>query len=116
MGRVLALLLALSLRLAQHPHGAPATPRTSPERSFLSGMIAHHEGALERVRVALPGLKDPEFRTWAEAILEDQEGEIRAMRAFLQRFGGLDQGWPRRWPPWWPGSGGRGTGKGASWS
>ncbi len=91
MKKTLVLLLALSLGLAQHQHGAPATPQTSPERSFLSGMIAHHEGALEMVRVALPELKDPQVKAWAESILKEQEGEIRAMRALLARLGGLDQ-------------------------
>jgi len=90
MRKALALLLALSLGLAQHQHGAPATPQTSPERSFLSGMIAHHEGALEMVRVALPDLKDPEVRAWAESILKEDK-EIGAMRALLARLGGLDQ-------------------------
>jgi len=91
MRKALALLLALSLGLAQHQHGAPATPQTSPERSFLSGMIAHHEGALEMVRVALPDLKDPEVRAWAESILKEQDREIGVMRALLARLGGLDQ-------------------------
>jgi uncharacterized protein (DUF305 family) len=91
MRKALALLLALSLGLAQHQHGAPATPQTSPERSFLSGMIAHHEGALEMVRVALPDLKDPEVRAWAESILKEQDKEIGVMRALLARLGGLDQ-------------------------
>jgi predicted outer membrane protein len=91
MRKALALLLALSLGLAQHQHGAPATPQTSPERSFLSGMIAHHEGALEMVRMALPDLKDPEVRAWAESILKEQDKEIGVMRALLARLGGLDQ-------------------------
>ena len=91
MRKALALLLALSLGLAQHQHGAPATPQTSPERSFLSGMIAHHEGALEMVRVAMPDLKDPEVRALAESILNEQDKEIGVMRALLARLGGLDQ-------------------------
>jgi len=90
MRKALALLLALSLGLAQHQHGTP-TPQTSPERSFLSGMMAHHEGALEMVRVALPDLKDPEVRAWAESILKEQDKEIGVMRALLARLGGLDQ-------------------------
>jgi uncharacterized protein (DUF305 family) len=90
----IAFLLALALGLAQHQHGTP-TPQTSPERSFLSGMIAHHEGALEMVRVALPDLKDPEVRAWAESILKEQDKEIGVMRALLARLGGLDQAMAR---------------------
>lgn len=91
MKKSIAFLLALALGLAQHQHGAPATPQTSPERSFLSGMRAHHEGALEMVRVALPDLKDPEVRAWAESIMKEQDKEIGVMRALLARLGGLDQ-------------------------
>ncbi len=90
MARILAFILALGLALAQHQHGSPS--QSSPERAFLSGMIAHHEGALEMARLALPALKDPEVKAWAESILKEQEGEIRAMRALLPRFGGLDGG------------------------
>ena len=89
MKKSIAFLLALALGLARHQHGTP-TPQTSPERSFLSGMMAHHEGALEMVRVALPDLKDPEVRAWAESILKEDK-EIGAMRALLASLGGLDQ-------------------------
>ena len=42
--------------------------------------------------MVLPELQDPKVKAWAESILEEQEGEIRAMRALLTRLGGLDQG------------------------
>lgn len=44
------------------------------------------------MKVVLPELQDPKVKAWAESILEEQEGEIRAMRALLTRLGGLDQG------------------------
>jgi uncharacterized protein (DUF305 family) len=102
----IAFLLALALGLAQHQHGTP-TPQTSPERSFLSGMIAHHEGALEMARVALPDLKDPEVRAWAESILKEQDREIGAMGPSSPAWAAWTRRptrpWPGRWPPWWPG-------------
>ncbi|TBH20509.1 DUF305 domain-containing protein [Thermus thermamylovorans] len=82
------LFLAWTLALAQHAHPAP---RDAGERAFLSGMIAHHEGALEMARYVLQRGKDEEVRAWAEAILKDQEREIALMRSWLPSLGGLDQ-------------------------
>lgn len=87
--RLFTLLVALFLpALAQHVH----TPvGDAGERAFLSGMIAHHEGALEMARYALEKAKDREVRAWAEAILKEQEREIALMRSWLPSLGGLDQ-------------------------
>ncbi|GGN02375.1 hypothetical protein GCM10007092_15810 [Thermus composti] len=85
--RYLWMLLLLLPALAQHAHPAP---QDAGERAFLSAMIAHHEGALEMARYALKRTKDPAVRTWAEAILKDQEREIALMRSWLPGFGGLE--------------------------
>lgn len=85
----LLLTLILGLGLAQHAH---TSPQASPERSFLSAMIAHHEGALEMARYALERGKDPAVKAWAQAILKDQAQEIAQMRTWLVSLGGLDQG------------------------
>jgi len=85
----LLLPLLLGLVLAQHAH---PTPQATPERGFLSGMIAHHEGALEMARYALERGKDPAVKAWAQAILKDQAQEIAQMRTWLVSLGGLDQG------------------------
>lgn len=81
-------ILALASAWAQHAHHAPSA---GAERSFLSGMIAHHEGALAMARYVLEKGKDPQVRAWAEAILKDQEREIALMRGWLAGMGGLDQ-------------------------
>ncbi|MDM7325039.1 MAG: DUF305 domain-containing protein [Thermus sp.] len=81
-------ILALASAWAQHAHHAPPT---GSERTFLSGMIAHHEGALEMARYVLEKGKDPKVMAWAEAILKDQEREIALMKEWLAGLGGLDQ-------------------------
>ncbi|MFN3369382.1 MAG: DUF305 domain-containing protein [Thermus sp.] len=81
-------ILALGSVWAQHAHHAPTI---GAERSFLSGMIAHHEGALAMARYALERGRDREIRAWAEAILRDQEREIALMQGWLAEIGGLDQ-------------------------
>ncbi len=76
---------------AQHGgHGGHAA-QGSEERAFLSGMIAHHEGALKMAEEALARAKDPKARAWAQGILRTQKGEIDLMSAWLKELGGLDQ-------------------------
>lgn len=84
---ILLLTLVLGPALAQHAH---PTPQAAPERSFLSAMIAHHEGALEMARYALERGKDKGVRAWAEAILKEQAREMAQMRSWLASLGGLD--------------------------
>lgn len=60
------------------------------DRAFFSMMIPHHQSAIEMSRAALPTLKDPVVRAWAQAIIDDQEKEIAEMQVELRRLGGLD--------------------------
>ena len=52
---------------------------------FLKMMIPHHEGAVEMAKVELEKGKDPELRKIAQAIIDAQEREIRAMREQLDK-------------------------------
>ncbi len=64
------------------------------ERAYLSMMIEHHRLALDMTRAALPRLKDPQVKKWAEQVLLAQGSEITEMTAQLRDFnlGSLDKG------------------------
>ncbi len=61
------------------------------DQVFLSGMIAHHQAAVEMAKSVLMTSKEPQVREWAEAIMRDQEGEIGLMHSLLVKYGGEDQ-------------------------
>lgn len=64
------------------------------DRAFLSGMIAHHEGAVDMADQLLSSPADqldPKVARWAKAISKAQTEEIMDMQAMLQTVGGLDR-------------------------
>lgn len=64
------------------------------DRAYLSGMIAHHEGAVQMSEALLAAPKkqqDPQVAAWAGQIIKAQKGEIAQMKAWLKDVGGLDQ-------------------------
>lgn len=58
------------------------------EVSFLSMMIAHHEGATEMAGWILERTQNPEIKTAAEAIIAAQNPEIQQMTQWLQDWYG----------------------------
>ena len=63
------------------------------DRAFLSGMIAHHEGAIEMAKLFLntpENNQDPRIREWAAAIIHVQTKEIAEMKTMLAPLGGID--------------------------
>ncbi|BDP41015.1 hypothetical protein DAETH_09840 [Deinococcus aetherius] len=63
---------------------------TAFDRAFFSMMIPHHQSAIDMSRAALPRLRDPLIRAWAQGIIDDQQREIAEMQAELRRLGGVD--------------------------
>jgi len=58
------------------------------ERAFLSMMIPHHQSAIEGSRAVLERATDPQVRAWAQAVITEQQNEIREMQAPLRGYGG----------------------------
>jgi uncharacterized protein (DUF305 family) len=58
------------------------------DKDFVSGMIAHHQGAIDMAKIELQYGKDAEIRKLAEEIIAAQESEIKQMKAWLGKNGG----------------------------
>ncbi len=54
---------------------------------FVTGMIAHHQGAIDMAKIVLEHGSDPEIRKLAQGIIAAQEGEIAFMRDWLAKNG-----------------------------
>lgn len=52
---------------------------------FVTGMIPHHQGAVEMAKIVLQYGKDPEVRKLAEAIIKAQQDEIAWMQGWLEK-------------------------------
>lgn len=57
----------------------------NPDRDFITGMIGHHQGAVDAAKVVLAHGTDPEVRAFAEAVIAAQEPEIKWMQDWLAR-------------------------------
>jgi uncharacterized protein (DUF305 family) len=57
------------------------------EREFITGMIPHHQGAVDMAKVLLADKTiSVELRTFAEGIIKAQDGEIAQMKEWLKKY------------------------------
>ena len=68
---------------------APGAQAAIAEQDFLMGMIPHHRGAVMMAEMALERSSQPELRTLAQRIINDQQREILLMTAYLQLWYGM---------------------------
>lgn len=59
----------------------------NPDVDFITGMIAHHQGAVDAAKVVLANGSDPEVKAFAERIIAAQESEIAWMKGWLTAQG-----------------------------
>ena len=55
------------------------------DQDFARMMLSHHRGAVDMAKVQLQYGKDPELRTLAQKIVEDQSREIAQLQDWLKR-------------------------------
>ena len=55
------------------------------DRDFLTGMIGHHQGAVDAAKVVLAFGTDPEVKAFAAQVIAAQEPEIKWMQDWLAR-------------------------------
>lgn len=55
------------------------------DRDFVTGMIGHHQGAVDAAKVVLAHGSDPEIKTFAAQVIAAQEPEIKWMQDWLAR-------------------------------
>lgn len=68
--------------------------RDYSDRAFLSGMLAHHQGAVDMSDELLRSSGnniDPQVARWAQEIRQDQSEEMEDIQAMLRTVGGLDR-------------------------
>ncbi len=63
--------------------GMMATPTAKPDLDFMQGMMPHHQGAVDMAKVVLQYGKDTEVKTFAEAVIKAQTGEIALMKDWM---------------------------------
>ena len=55
------------------------------DKDFVTGMLPHHQGAVEMAKIELQYGKDPELKKLATNIIKSQDEEIAFMKAWLAK-------------------------------
>lgn len=58
------------------------------DRTFLSGMLGHHGGAIDMAKIALDRAEHPELKQFARNIVEAQQAQQAQMRGWLKQWYG----------------------------
>jgi len=66
-----------------HEGMAAVKPTGDADVDFVTGMIPHHQGAIDMAKIVLEKGKDPEIKKLAEGIVKAQESEIKLMNDWL---------------------------------
>ena len=62
-----------------------AVRNPDPDVAFVTGMIPHHQGAIDMARIQLRYGSDPHNREFAQSIIDTQAKEIAHMQAWLKQ-------------------------------
>lgn len=73
-------LMQSMMTMHQGMHGMKMTGNT--DRDFVSMMIPHHEAAVAMAQAELKYGTDPKIKAMAQTMLDAQQGEITAMKAW----------------------------------
>lgn len=73
--------------MGMHAPMMEAMQEENADVAFVKGMIAHHQAAIDMARAALEFGEDEQSRQWAQEIIDAQQAEIDAMRAWLSDRG-----------------------------
>lgn len=73
--------------MSEMVHGLRGKTGDEFDKAFLTGMIAHHEGAVDMAELSEANAKHPEIKQLSQAILAAQKAEIKDMRRWQADWG-----------------------------
>lgn len=74
---------------AMHDDGMKSSPNAAAQPydlQFLDTMTHHHQGAIDMAKMALTKSQNPELKTFAQKIVDDQNKEIAQMKGWREKW------------------------------